>query len=49
MGQGRLDTERSDIGIFNAQMDDIGILGDRPPIVEIPDGPIGELRSVPGS
>ena len=27
---GRLDTERTDIGIFNAQVDDIGILGDRP-------------------
>ena len=30
MGQGRLDTERTDIGIFNAETDDIGILGDRP-------------------
>ena len=30
VGLGRLDTERSDIGIFNAQADDIGILGDRP-------------------
>ena len=27
---GRLDTERSDIGIFNAATDDNGILGDRP-------------------
>jgi hypothetical protein len=30
VGQGLLDTERSDIGIFNAAVDDIGILGDRP-------------------
>ncbi len=30
IGQGRLDTERSEIGIFNAAVDDIGILGDRP-------------------
>jgi len=43
VGIGELDTERSDVGIFNAQVDDIGILGDRPPIFEIPDGPIGEL------
>ncbi|HJR50524.1 MAG TPA: cell surface protein SprA, partial [Gemmatimonadales bacterium] len=31
-------------GIFNAEVDDIGILGDRPPIFEIPDGDIGELE-----
>ncbi|MGH7578777.1 MAG: cell surface protein SprA, partial [Gemmatimonadales bacterium] len=43
VGTGELDTERSEVGIFNAQVDDIGILGDRPPIFEIPDGPIGEL------
>ena len=43
VGLGELDTERSEVGIFNAQLDDIGILGDRPPIFEIPDGPIGEL------
>ena len=43
VGQGQLDTERSEVGIFNAQVDDIGILGDRPPIFEIPDGAIGEL------
>ena len=30
VGLGRLDTERTDIGIFNAATDDIGILGDRP-------------------
>ena len=43
VGAGELDTERSDVGIFNAQVDDIGILGDRPPITEIPDGFIGEI------
>ena len=30
IGVGRLDTERNVSGIFNAQSDDIGILGDRP-------------------
>lgn len=30
VGVGRLDTERSPTGIFNAQTDDIGVLGDRP-------------------
>ncbi|HKH83930.1 MAG TPA: cell surface protein SprA [Gemmatimonadales bacterium] len=30
VGLGRLDTERSSIDIFDAQVDDIGILGDRP-------------------
>ncbi len=30
VGQGRLDTERSTTGIFNAEADDIGILQDRP-------------------
>ena len=45
VGQGLLDTERSEVGIFNAQVDDIGILGDRPPIFEIPDGAIGELST----
>ena len=29
VGIGTLDTERSEVGIFNAQVDDIGILGDR--------------------
>jgi hypothetical protein len=43
VGLGELDTERTEVGIFNADVDDIGILGDRPPIFEIPDGPIGEL------
>ncbi len=45
VGQGQLDTERSEVGIFNAQVDDIGILGDRPPIFEIPDGAIGALST----
>jgi hypothetical protein len=41
VGQGRLDTERSEIGIFNAAVDDIGILGDRPDsILELGEGPI---------
>ena len=44
VGVGELDTERTQVGIFNADVDDIGILGDRPPIFEIPDGPIGELE-----
>lgn len=30
VGEGRLDTERRPNGIFNAAVDDIGILGDRP-------------------
>jgi len=30
VGENRLDTERSNIDIFDAQVDDIGILGDRP-------------------
>jgi hypothetical protein len=33
VGQGRLDTERSQIDIFDAQVDDIGILGDRPDVL----------------
>lgn len=44
VGTGRLDTERTDIGIFNADVDDIGILGDRPDeIEEVGQGPVGEL------
>jgi Motility related/secretion protein len=44
VGTGRLDTERTDIGIFNAQTDDIGILGDRPDsILEVGAGPVAEL------
>ena len=33
VGVGSLDTERSATDIFNAQIDDIGILGDRPPVL----------------
>ncbi len=44
VGEGRLDTERTEIGIFNAETDDIGILGDRPEsIVEAGAGPVAEL------
>jgi hypothetical protein len=45
VGIGRLDTERSSFNIFNAQVDDIGILGDRP---ELSDAVTGEqLGEVP--
>ncbi len=37
VGVGVLNTERRSSGIFNAQTDDVGILGDIPPIV-LPDG-----------
>ncbi len=44
VGEGRLDTERTDIGIFNAATDDIGILGDRPTEIEEAGlGPVAEL------
>jgi hypothetical protein len=44
VGQGRLDTERTDIGVFNAQVDDIGILGDRPDqMFQTGEGPLGEF------
>ncbi|MGZ8397827.1 MAG: T9SS outer membrane translocon Sov/SprA [Gemmatimonadales bacterium] len=33
VGQTRLDTERSTLDIFDAQVDDIGILGDRPDLL----------------
>jgi hypothetical protein len=33
IGLGRLDTERNSIDIFDAQVDDIGILGDRPDVL----------------
>jgi hypothetical protein len=39
VGPARLDTERSRFDIFDAQVDDIGILGDRPDLV---DGVTGE-------
>ena len=40
IGEGRLDTERSTFDIFDAQVDDIGILGDRPDALV--DGVTGE-------
>jgi motility/secretion related protein SprA len=44
VGLGKLDTERTDIGIFNAETDDIGILGDRPEsIFEAGAGPVAQL------
>ncbi|MBA3659815.1 MAG: hypothetical protein H0W67_09480, partial [Gemmatimonadales bacterium] len=45
IGQGRLDTERSGDDIFNAQVDDRGILGDRPDRLLTPDG--GEVDTLP--
>ncbi len=41
VGQARLDTERSRFDIFDAQVDDIGILGDRPD--QLVDGLTGAL------
>lgn len=35
IGLGRLDTERQTTGIFNAETDDIGILGDRPDALDV--------------
>ena len=40
VGPARLDTERSATGVFNAQVDDIGVLGDRPDLVTGPEGPV---------
>ncbi len=43
VGQGVLNTERTDIGIFNADVDDIGILGDRPDqMTEVGVGPLDQ-------
>ena len=33
VGEGRLDTERNQFDVFDAQQDDIGILGDRPDVL----------------
>jgi hypothetical protein len=45
VGQGQLDTERSTLDIFDAQVDDIGILGDRPELVDGVSGePLGEVQ-----
>jgi len=45
VGVGQLDTERRTVGTFNAQLDDIGILGDRPEnVVDLSTGiPVAEL------
>ncbi len=43
VGQGRLDTERSSTGVFNAAVDDNGILSDRPDLVVGPEGPVDRL------
>jgi hypothetical protein len=44
VGEGELDTERTDIGIFNAETDDVGILADRPRTIEEANlGPVAEL------
>ena len=44
VGQGELNTERTDIGIFNADTNDIGILGDRPDTIEETNvGPVTDL------
>jgi hypothetical protein len=40
IGAGRLDTERNRLDVFDAQVDDIGILGDRPDVLI--DGTTGE-------
>ncbi len=39
VGLGRLDTEREETGVFNAEQDDIGVLGDRPDLVTVDDEP----------
>ncbi|MEO8089988.1 MAG: cell surface protein SprA, partial [Gemmatimonadales bacterium] len=45
VGQGLLNTERSRFDIFDAQVDDIGILGDRPELVDGTTGePLGEVQ-----
>ncbi len=41
-GVGRLDTERSPTGTFNASTDDNGILGDRPPLLT----PLGNIDTI---
>jgi hypothetical protein len=44
VGLGELNTERTDIGIFNAETDDNGILGDRPDTIEETNvGPVTDL------
>ena len=44
VGRGRIDTERTEVGVFNVQTDDIGILADRPDdMFEIGEGSLGEF------
>jgi hypothetical protein len=44
VGEGKLDTERSELGIFNSETDDIGILGDRPDSLFVPgQGTVADL------
>lgn len=45
VGQGRLDTERNSFDIFDAQVDDIGILGDLPDVLTngATGAPVGDL------
>jgi motility/secretion related protein SprA len=45
IGQGRLDTERNSLDVFNAQVDDNGILGDRPDLLHVLGG--GDLERFP--
>jgi hypothetical protein len=45
IGQGRLDTERNNLDLFNAQVDDNGILGDRPDLLHTIGG--GDLERLP--
>ncbi|HEX2217300.1 MAG TPA: cell surface protein SprA [Gemmatimonadales bacterium] len=40
VGLGELDSERSSLDIFNAETDDVGILGDRPPTLTTPSGEV---------
>jgi hypothetical protein len=49
VGVGRLDTERSSTGIFNAETDDVGILQDRPDSIIVGDAAVRSSRSAPGS
>ena len=47
VGPGRLDSERSSFDVFDAQVDDIGILGDRPDVLV--DAVTGEEIPEPGA
>jgi Motility related/secretion protein len=56
VGTGRLDTERTSFNIFNAQVDDIGILGDRPDVLtdatsgeQVGDGQVPLCQRILGS